>query len=365
MADDYSCEDCQPSRVTATWLPSLNRTGNGSAYMFSMQDHITYRVAHILHTYVLPSDIFIGLMANFISILVFTGKDLRNLSSSVYVMAVLIADSGSLITMLAVWLEVLKYPINHMQGMCQFFVYLTYICSFLSVWYMVCITVENYITFCHPTRIQIMCTQRRARLVTVALAVGALCLYGVSPFIVDVTSDPNYPNYSPTCRPKPKYTVFNDILTYIDSVLTLLVPSVAILLMLTAIVVSIVSSLRKKRKRTVTKDPARAKNKTDCPQVRVAKMLFALSSTYLILNLPSHVIRLFFLLRPNDVTQPNITVQEGLMMLLFLYLSYINSCVKFFLLFAFSANFRKHILGTCIFRRCQVYAPVSTRVTKV
>ncbi|XP_041361987.1 neuropeptides capa receptor-like [Gigantopelta aegis] len=364
MTEVYSCEDCQPVIVTPTGLPSLNGTGNGSTYMFSIQDHMTYRVAHILHTYVLPSDIFIGLMANLISILVFTGKDLRNLSSSVYVLAVLIADSGSLITMVAVWLEVLKYPINHMQGMCQFFVYLTYICSFLSVWYMVCITVENYITFCHPTRIKIMCTQSRARMVTIALAVGALCLYSVSPFIVDVTSDPNYPNYSPTCRPKPSYIVFNDILTYIDSVLTLLVPSVAILLMLTAIVVSIVSSLRKKKRRMV-KDQPRAKNKADCPQVRVAKMLFALSSTYLILNLPSHVIRLFFLLRPNDVTQPNITMEEGLMMLIFLYLSYLNSCVKFFLLFAFSANFRKRILGTCVFKRCQVYIPVSTGATKV
>ncbi|CAE1244110.1 unnamed protein product [Acanthosepion pharaonis] len=111
--------------------------------------------------------------------MVFSAKSLRRLSSSVYVQAVLVSDTVFLLTLFALWLESFGYDAIHMNGICQSNIYLSYVGSFLSVWYVVCITIENYITICHPLKINKLCTFMRARVVTVSLAVASLFLFVV------------------------------------------------------------------------------------------------------------------------------------------------------------------------------------------
>ena len=53
--------------------------------------------------------------------------------------------------------------------------------------YVVCITVETFITICYPTKIKQMCTVLRARVVTIVLLLTALVIYSVAPFINKVT----------------------------------------------------------------------------------------------------------------------------------------------------------------------------------
>jgi len=48
--------------------------------------------------------------------------------------------------------------------------------------YVVCITVETFITICYPTKIKQMCTVFRARVVTIVLLLTALVIYLVAPF---------------------------------------------------------------------------------------------------------------------------------------------------------------------------------------
>ncbi|KAK6167241.1 hypothetical protein SNE40_021321 [Patella caerulea] len=344
----------QVMNTTSNLIDTENQS-NKTFYMMTSEEQISYQIAAIFNSYVLPTEIFVGLVANVVSILIFFGKELRKMSSSVYVLAVLFADTGFLLSLIFVWLEVLGYRINHMSGVCQFWVYWTYVCSYLSVWYMVCITVENYITICHPTRIKDMCTPKRARIVTVALAVGPALLYSVSLFSTDALYHPGAEQ--DVCNSKPEFALMNGIVAYIDSILTLLVPSLAMTLLLIAIVIAIVHSIRIKRKRLL-KGSKKQKNKmVKCPQVRVAKMLFALSVTYLILNLPIHVIRLYYLLRPSQYNEAHsMSTHEGMIQLVFLHLSYISCSIKFFLLCAFSANFRKRI-RKCL--NCFPYSPVS------
>jgi hypothetical protein len=68
--------------------------------------HWTYDVAKVMIKYVLPCIILSGLLGNLASFLVFLGRDLRKLSSSIYVIASLTSDTGVLINLLFVWLEV-------------------------------------------------------------------------------------------------------------------------------------------------------------------------------------------------------------------------------------------------------------------
>jgi len=67
--------------------------------------------------------------------------------------------------------------IYHRRGWCQFFVYATYVASFLSVWYVVCFTVERYLTIRFPLKRQDLCRTARAKAVVFSFAGLALVLY--------------------------------------------------------------------------------------------------------------------------------------------------------------------------------------------
>ncbi|XP_046340477.2 thyrotropin-releasing hormone receptor-like [Haliotis rufescens] len=349
-----SCVDCPTDDY-------LNVTDTMPYYDTTNHDNMLLQtVASMFHKYVTPTDVFVGLVANIVSILVFAGKELRKLSSSVYVLSVLSADTGLLLTMSFQWLETLGYKFTHKPGICQLYVYFQYCFSFLSVWFMVCITVENYITICHPMRIRTLCTLTRARGVVISLLVSALLIYMFYIFSTHVATN-SYTGI-PMCQTKPSWGTFMTIITLIDTVLTLLLPFLAMMFMLVAIVCAIVTSLRKRRKRT-TRESQRS---SSCPQVRVAKMLFALSLTYLLLNIPVHSVRLYALTVQILGYTQNSSIFLSFILLIFEQVSYINFYIKFFLFFAFSANFRKGVFGGGC-RRCQVYAPVSqtTEGTKV
>ena len=143
------------------------------------------------------------------------------------------------------------YSNHNENGICQFLVYWSYICSFLSVWFVVCITVENYVTICHPTRIKTMCTVRRATIVTVFLVAFACTAYLPSIFSTHVvTIHMNGKDYK-VCTPSQALRQVVKLLIYGDSIVTLIIPLALIFLMLLAISLAILKSVRQRRRRSV------------------------------------------------------------------------------------------------------------------
>ena len=96
-------------------------------------DYMTVIVTN-LDYYLVPVVIGIGLLGNTLSFMVFVFTNLKTLSSSVYLAALSISDSGFLICVFFSWVINHNVRIYHKQGWCQTFVYLTYVFSFLSVW---------------------------------------------------------------------------------------------------------------------------------------------------------------------------------------------------------------------------------------
>ena len=60
---------------------------------------------------------------------------MRTLSSSVYLISLLAADTGMLLSLFLVWLEALGFPLNHLPAVCRINVYVTYVFGFLSIWW--------------------------------------------------------------------------------------------------------------------------------------------------------------------------------------------------------------------------------------
>jgi len=105
-----------------------------------------HRVISILHVYVLPIIILIGIVGNTISFLVYVSTPrLYRQSSSLYLAFLAAVDNISLIFIFAVWFGWIGIHIFHKNGWCQTILYCTYVCSFLSAWTVVSFTVERWI----------------------------------------------------------------------------------------------------------------------------------------------------------------------------------------------------------------------------
>lgn len=331
-------------------------------YDDSTKGSIENLIIGFLRSYVNPLISTVGIIGNLISIWVFSAKGLRKLSSSVYVQAVLVSDTFFLVTILAVWLESFNYMAMHVNGICQGNIYLSYVSSFLSVWYVVCITIENYITICHPLKLKTVCTFKRARITTLTFAFAGLVMFSV---IIPITK-PQKPLYSPhnssdklVCKTIVEYTNLMNILTYVDTVITILLPMIAIVGLISMIIVETIRSVHKKQIRLANKEN-QSKKLSDVPQVRVAKLLFAISITFLLLNLPSYCARLVYIFVPYAFPHDSITSFTVYQCLL--HISYSSFALKFFILYIFSGNFRK-VLFKKLFC-CFPHLSTDTRTTE-
>ena len=237
----------------------------------------------------------------------------------------------------------------------QAWVFLNYMCSFLAVWYVVCVTVENYITICQPTYFRTMCTRRRAVLVVTAIALVSLSLYSFSFYTAEV-------RYNESIRQNEcnvwseEMSDLTQLVTYVDSAITLLIPLVAISGMLLPIGISIFRSTRWRQRLSSVPMLETSKSKggqseqggqrkvpvRKSPKVRVAKMLLALSVSYIIMNAPLHILKMFFVIRQRQ-SNVHISVAENLIVLNLSFLSYLYHAIKFWIFVSISKNFTKYL----------------------
>ena len=165
------------------------------------------------------------LIGNTLSFLVFVLTNLKRLSSSAYLAALSISDSGFLVCVFFSWSNNINITIYHKPGWCQTFVYMTYVFGFLSVWYIVAFSCERFIAVKWPFKRSELCTPRKARIVVVSLAAFALVAYSFAVWTSEVAS---WYGMS-ICLPKEKYRNLVGKLNNIDSIITLIVPFIVIL----------------------------------------------------------------------------------------------------------------------------------------
>lgn len=110
-----------------------------------------------------------GIIGNIVSVMVFFRTRLRKLSSSYYLSALCISDTGFLLVNFLLWLSLFNINIYNRNGCCQLFTFLSGFCSALSVWFVVAFTIERFIAVIYPLKRQTMCTVKRAKSVLIAL----------------------------------------------------------------------------------------------------------------------------------------------------------------------------------------------------
>lgn len=231
---------------------------------------------------------------------------------------------------------------SSLQGICQLTVFTSYACGFLSVWFVAVITCENYIRIAHSDRVSSCCTIRRAVIVIGVMTFISVALNSVNLWITRVvtTDDPEgHSTIQGECKSLSAHEQLHLIMTYTDTVLTLLVPLLCILLVVLAIAHHVVLAQRRRKRLRAGTQRAHGIKRQQTPQVKMSRFLLAISLIFLVLNTPSHAIRIKMAICLYVFGQkPTLTEHafHRVFELLF-YLNFCNNCLIFIL---FGDNFR-------------------------
>ncbi|XP_075234988.1 uncharacterized protein LOC142332427 [Lycorma delicatula] len=185
------------------------------------------------HIYYIPTIILVGLIGNLLSCIVFLKTHLKMRSSSYYLAALATADFGFLATLLCVWLNNnIGLQVFNKEGWCQGLVYASSVFSFLSVWLIVAFTVERFIAVQYPLHRPHMCTVERAKTIVLSLTILALLVHCYSFFTAGIT---DIGHGDKICDMRENYREAMRIINIIDSIVTLIVPLILIIVMNTMI----------------------------------------------------------------------------------------------------------------------------------
>ncbi|XP_048510959.1 thyrotropin-releasing hormone receptor isoform X2 [Athalia rosae] len=192
-----------------------------------------YFLLEIFHQYYIPLIILIGLVGNLLSCIVFLNTHLKMRSSSYYLAALASADFGFLVALLLVWLNnTVGWQVFNKAGWCETLVYVSAVCSSLSVWLIVAFTVERFIAVQYPLHRPHMCTIARAKTIVLVLVVLALASHSYAFVTAGVMKNQDG---SEVCELRMEYLETMRIISIVDSIASLIAPLVLIIVMNTMI----------------------------------------------------------------------------------------------------------------------------------
>jgi len=253
--------------------------------------------------------IVFGSIGNCLSVVIFAGKHLRHLSSSYYLSALAISDTLFLLVLFLGWLQSAGAHILLEDVYCQLQNYFLNVFGFLSVWFVVAFTVERFIAVQYPLMRPSMCTASRAKAVILALVVVSILLF-VPSLAADIVISTN-PNNNISACISTNVTSMDSVMNAVDLALVMIVPSVAIVSINTCICLTVHRLSRMRRRMTLNSgkrgvDQSRQQHnpsqRASNSQNTVTRLLLVVSTVFVCLNLPSHIIRLILYIPGTEVS---------------------------------------------------------------
>lgn len=280
--------------------PEMNVSlGNDTAK--SLSEQILFNI----QLYYTPVLVILGTLGNCLSVFVFFYTKLRKLSSSYYLAALALSDTVVLLTVFYIWLTLIDVTDFNTPVKCQLMVFITYVSSFLSSWFVVAFTVERFIAVQFPLRRPSMCTVTRAKIVLVFLTMFAVLAYSPYSIIAGIVTREDGHK---TCQPYPEFKFINTLYHHFDMLVTFLLPFLVISV-LNAWIGRTVLRVEIDRSRLTTRSRGNHERlRPASAHTKVTKMLLIVSTCFLLLNFPSYVIRTIIFFTVSIITYIGILV---------------------------------------------------------
>ncbi|XP_052813051.1 thyrotropin-releasing hormone receptor-like [Mya arenaria] len=197
--------------------------------------------AKTMRTVFIPLIVAIGLCGNTLSLMVFSARSMRRSSCSVFLASLAAVDNTFLVNLLFTWIDGEMVTIISTDILCQVLIYFTYVTSFLSVWFVVGFTCERYIAICFPLKRTFLCSVKREKTAVIALILVACGLYNFSIW----TSGMQQFGPKLKCSLKMEYIQFLNIVTWIDTLLTMVIPFFIIIIVNSLVLRTIIQGFLK------------------------------------------------------------------------------------------------------------------------
>lgn len=237
--------------------------------------------------------IVFGSIGNCLSVIIFCSKQLRHLSSSFYLSALAVSDTGFLLVVFINWLQGVGFDIFLRDIYCRMQNYFSNVFGFLSVWFVVAFTVERFIAVKYPLMRPSMCTVSRAKAV-----IGLLCGISLILFIPSLATQWKILDQPETnssiCIPA-NITSLDAVMNTVDLAAVMVVPCVVIITINTCICFTVRRLNHRRRRMTLSSrcvNPQQLQPRNTHSQNKVTRLLLVVSTVFVCLNLPSYVLRL-------------------------------------------------------------------------
>lgn len=150
-----------------------------------IEDEIT----RIIFVYVSPCVIFIGTVANILSILVLSKKTMRRSTTMFYLLILSSADLLVLYTGLLRYWIIMAFDIDirlHSDFICKLHAFLVYFSLDFASWILVAVTMDRCISVMRPLKARLCCTHNVSKVIVVVLVVAMVFINSHLFFTVEI-----------------------------------------------------------------------------------------------------------------------------------------------------------------------------------
>ena len=321
---------------------TIDEFRNGSHY-YGFSDlksdydiELIQRATKLLRNIWIPSVVLLGLIGNTLSLFVFSARSMKHCSSSTFLAALALVDNIFLLNLGFIWIDGEFYNILRFSVACEIIMFVTYVTAFLSVWFVVGFTAERFVAICFPLRSHLMCSVFREKVMVVIMAITACLLYNHSFWTIDIIlTGPRY-----RCVIRQEMVSYLQVITWVDTTLTMIVPFILITFMNIQVLKAAAicqgktqSCCGDNKPKLIGHNGTSKARKTlrFSSQMRVTRTLVLVSTTFLMLNLPSHALRLYNLIYTTAHPKDHFTVS--------IQLYFVQEIANFLYYTTFSCNF--------------------------
>ncbi|CAH1786244.1 unnamed protein product [Owenia fusiformis] len=298
----------------------------------------------------------VGLVFNALSFRVFIHPDMSSTSSHIYLAALAVFDSLVLIFNFMIGVlrgqnpNTVNKSFQSSEGLCRVHSVVIELFNLLSVWMIVCFTVERFISVTFPFKVVTLCTVKRARRVIIGVSILVFIISCHKIFISGFEGDSVF-GYQ-ACR-KNTFKFGEAIYFYVG--FNTWLPAITILVINVAIIVRLRKQSTKRRQLTQVGKSKTDEKAVENREARVTRLLLIVSFTYFFLILPLGLVQSVELVynKVYKVPQSNIEPQKSEYVhyqtnkfrlkwtrAFFFFFYQINFCVNFVLYVGTNLKFR-------------------------